>query len=421
MPIVRRILLLACVLAVGALVVAVSGAVFADSPRHPWPFGDLQLGLASPAGDATALARSAPFGLRYQYLSAGVNTGNSWQTWGNGHGTYVNDYIAESERSHLVPVFSYYQLRQSAPGAAIGDESTADLTNLENRRTMRAYYLDLRAFFEHAARATGPVVLQVEPDLWGYIEQQARHNSAASVAASVASSGIPLLHRLPNTAAGFAQAVLVLRDHYAPHVIVGYHDSIWGSGKDIRGSHPTDLEVDQMAARSVEFYRSLHAHYDVLFSEFADRDAGFAQNVDGEGTSQWWDKTDFTHDVRYLSDVHSQLHLATILWQIPLGNTVMRALNNTPYHYQDNRVQTLLSPAPASRRLLRAYVHAGVVALLFGSGQPTDTCACDAAHDGVTNPPPIDGNRRLSVSADDDGGYFRERARAYYRHPLPRS
>ena len=42
------------------------------------------------------------------------------------------------------------------------------------------------------------------------------------------------------------------------------------------------------------------------------------------------------------------------------------------------------------------------------------TCACDAAGDGVTNPAPIGANTRASLTADDDGGYFRERASAYY-------
>ena len=42
------------------------------------------------------------------------------------------------------------------------------------------------------------------------------------------------------------------------------------------------------------------------------------------------------------------------------------------------------------------------------------TSAYDAAGDGVTNPAPINGNTRDSLSADDDGGYFRERAAAYY-------
>jgi hypothetical protein len=100
-------------------------------------------------------------------------------------------------------------------------------------------------------------------------------------------------------------------------------------------------------------------------------------------------------------------------WQIPLGNTLMRAENNTWDHYQDNRVQWLLGPD--SRAHLRAYVAAGYVGFLFGRGADGNTCACDAAHDGVTNPPPIDNNTRLSLSADDDGGYFKAKAGAYYR------
>jgi hypothetical protein len=55
-----------------------------------------------------------------------------------------------------------------------------------------------------------------------------------------------------------------------------------------------------------------------------------------------------------------------------------------------------------------------VVALLFGSGQADGTCACDAARDGATNPPPNGTATRESLSADDDGGYFRARVRAYY-------
>ena len=102
-----------------------------------------------------------------------------------------------------------------------------------------------------------------------------------------------------------------------------------------------------------------------------------------------------------------------VAWQIPLGNTVMRAMNNTWDHFQDNRVQWLLGPA--SRAHLRAYIAAGFVGFLFGRGADGATCACDAAKDGVTNPAPINGNTRASISADDDGGYFKAQARAYYR------
>jgi len=68
------------------------------------------------------------------------------------------------------------------------------------------------------------------------------------VPAAVASTGIPALRGLPNTAAGFAQAVLALRDRLAPRVIVGYPISIWG-----REGHPPQspvpTEVDRMARR----------------------------------------------------------------------------------------------------------------------------------------------------------------------------
>jgi hypothetical protein len=116
--------------------------------------------------------------------------------------------------------------------------------------------------------------------------------------------------------------------------------------------------------------------------------------------------------VRFLGDFNHAVGLPIVLWQIPVGNTVYRTDNNTPGHYQDNRAQWLLGSGSAQH--LRAYTRAGVIALLFGSGIPTGTCACDARHDGVTNPPPIDGNTKVSTSVDDDGGYLVERANAYH-------
>ena len=373
--------------------------------------------MSDSAGDAALLKRSAPFGLRYQYLSGGVNTGHSWQTWGRGHGSYVSDYIRESEAQRIVPVFSYYQLRPSRPGASIDDDTAADLANLQDPVTMRAYYEDLEAFFQRASRARRPVVLQVEPDLWGYVQRNTKHDDASTVPAAVASSGMPDLHRLPNTVSGFARAVLALRAKYSPHVIVGYHVSIFGTGKDILDSHLSDrTTVRWMAAKAARFYRSLHARYDVLFSELADRDAGYAQVNDGQ--ELWWDAADFRHDVQFLTSLHHAVRLPIVLWQIPVGNTLMRAMNNTPHHFQDNKVQFLLGQG--SRPHLRSYVRAGVTALLFGSGHSEGTCSCDAADDGITNPVPIGGNTLPSLSADDDGGYFRARAAAYYKQRVLR-
>src|SRR6185295_18505360 len=66
------------------------------------------------------------------------------------------------------------------------------------------------------------------------------------------------------------------------------------------------------------------------------------------------------------------------------------------------------------RTHLDTYRAAGVVAFLFGGGASGVTCACDAKGDGVTNPSPINGNTQVSLSADDDGGFFRQRVKDYY-------
>jgi hypothetical protein len=390
---VRRACILALLLACLGLGGSAQGNAQPGTVR--WPLTHLQLGLADAPGAAAKLAAAAPFGLRYQYLAGGVNTGKSWQTWDPG-GSFVSRYISESEAHHIVPVFSYYQIRQSLPGAGTADETAADLGNLDNATTMRAYYLDLTAFFVKAASARGRVVLHLEPDLFGYIEQHAAANDASSVPAAVASTGIAELRGIPNTAAGFAQAVLVLRRDHAPNVIVGYHISIWGTRKDIHLSHPSSSEVDAMAAQAAAFYRSLHANFDVTFTELADRDAGYAQHVNGQ-SGAWWNSVDYSRDLRFLSDYHRLVAKPIVMWQIPLGNTVSPIVNNTPFHYRDNKVQWFL--APGGRAHLQAYVHAGLVALLFGAGQAQDTDAGEASGDG----------------RPDDGGYFDARARAYYK------
>lgn len=393
-----------------ALTILLSAVALASTHKleRPWPFKTLQLGLIDPLGDAATLHAQVPLGLRYHYLSGGTNTGHGWISWDDG--SYVQNYIQESEAVGMVPVFTYYQLRQSLPGASQSDERLGDLKNLQNTQTMKSYFEDFRNLMKDISNSKGPVIVQIEPDLWGYVEQTSP--DAQAVPASVSSSGLLELKGLPNNVAGFAQALVRLRDIYAPHVILGYHLSIWGTGKDIQLSDPSFSEVSLMSLESARFYHSLGVSFDVIFTEYVNRDAGYAQNVEGKGTKVWWNSVDYAHMQAFLHDLYSRLHMPIVLWQIPLGNTVMDILNNTPYHYQDNHVQWLLGSG--SRKHLIQYVHDGVVALLFGSGVSQGTCACDADHDGVVNNPPIDGNTRRSFTSEDDGGYFKAVARRYY-------
>jgi hypothetical protein len=413
---VRRRLGLAAALSAIALVLLVPAAAPARKlpplPRH-WPSHRLELGLSDQPGDAAALSRSAPFGFRHQYLAGGVNTGQGWSTWNPG-GSFVPMYIRESAAHHLTPVFTYYMVRQSLPGEFVPDELKADLGNLDNAATIKGLLADMRLFFKRAGATHRTVVMHVEPDLWGYAEQAARHDNASTVRARVSAARMPELAGLPDTIAGFAQAIKRLRDRYAPRVLLAYHLSVWGTKVDIALSDPPNAEVRRLGLRAARFYRSLHTHFDLTFGEFSDRDAGFKQEIYGDGGASWWNAADFARDVRFLSTYSRAARQRLAMWQIPLGNTEIRAENNTWGHFQDNRVQWLLGAGSA--RHLRAYRNAGVIAFLFGGGADGTTCACDAQHDGITNPPAIDGNNRPSLSADDDGGLFRELARRFYAH-----
>jgi hypothetical protein len=374
----------------------------------------LGIGLADGPGGAKALRKAAPFGYRYQYLAGGVNTGDGWPTW-NPNGSFVTMYARESFAAHVTPVFTLYTIRQSLPGRDVGEEARADLGNLASKGTMRDWYANARLLFKRAgAFKKKRVIVHVEPDLWGYVQQAAKRDDAAKVPAAVSSTGDADLKGLPNNASGFARAVVRLRNRYAPGVRLGYHLSVWGTKVDVALQDPPDRRVDSLARRAARFYRSLRARFDMTFAEFDDRDSGFNEIVNGDGGASWWNAADFRRDARF-DRVYSRAAKQRIVkWQIPLGNTLMRAVDDTWGHYRDNRVQWLLGGS-GGRKHLRAYRDAGVMALMFGGGAEGTTCACDARGDGVTNPPPKHGNSRSSLSADDDGGYFKARVGSYYK------
>ena len=350
----------------------------------------------------------ASFGFRYQYLSGGVNTGKGWVTW-NPNGDFVT-ITSRSPAAQVVPVFTYYQMFQSNPGVSMG-EPAGVYANLTDPATMAAYYDDLKVFFQRAGAAGGMTVLQVEPDLWAYLQQHASDDDATTVPAQVGSSGQTDVAGLPDNAAGLAQAIVRLRDRYAPNVLLGYHFSTWSTGTDIVHADPPDETVNDLGARTARFEQSLGARFDIAFTDLADRDAAFKQYQYGDGGASWYTEDDYRRSTVFIGAFARNAGLRVVLWQVPMGNTKMRAENNTWEHYQDNKVEWLLDDAP--RTHLNAYVRAGVVAVLFGRGADGPTCACDAAGDGVTDPAPINENNGMSLNADDDGGFFAQQATQY--------
>jgi hypothetical protein len=330
-----------------------------------WPH-HLVLGVTDSPGDAHALAQRTSVDARYQYLSGGVNTGHGWSTW-NPNGTFASMYVSESLAAHQIPVLTYYQLLQSTPSTG-SDEQQRDLSNLRNPATMRAYWSDYELLLRRVAASAGRhlVVIHVEPDLWGYLEQA----HATALARSLA-------HKL-----------ISLRNRLAPHVLLAWHLSVWGTGEDPTYSKPSLARMDTLAARSAAFYESLHARFDLVFNDVTDRDAGFYQHVENNPHTAWG-PADFRRLNAYLAGFTRRTKTPVVLWQLPLGDT---KLNNTTGHYRDNRLQWWLDDPSGAH--LRATRDAGVVGLLFGGGAAGTT------------------------SDSTDGGFFYRLARRYEAHPL---
>ncbi len=380
-----------------------------------WPT-QVEIGTADAPGGAAGMKQIAPFKFRYQYLAGGANTGNGWSTW-NPNGDFARYYIEDSIQNNIIPVFTYYMIYQSLPGG--GPEGDAVTTNLRNIDTMRSYFNDLKLLFQKAgAFPNNTIVVHIEPDNWGYIQQRSPQDNASNFEVKVGATGLSELVNLPNTASGYSQAIIKLRDTYAPNVLVAYHVSVWGTGEDIVYTDPPDPRVLELGQRAANFYKSLNANFDIVFSEFSDRDAAFKQYQYNDGGAAWWNSEDFRRNRLFLKTFVDSTQKAIVMWQIPQGNTKMKAVNNTWNHYQDNRTEWFFEDP--NRTHLKEYLDAGVVAFLFGRGADGATCACDANKDGVTNPAPINGNNRDSLNADDDGGYFKERIKAYYNAgPMP--
>ncbi len=427
------------------LVVTLGGWLDAAQAPLPagWP-GVLQFGMADAPGGGPRLAQSMPGGIRYTYFSGGANTGAGWSTWNSPSGQYATIYFQECIANGLVPGMVYYQILQSTPHSG-STEAGQDLGNFADLATMQAWFADLTLLLQKAgAYPAQLMVMNVEPDFWGHVEEAATAaGGVANVPGKVGSCGGDVAAYADN-AAGLAQAIIHLRDRYAPNVRIGFNASIWGTGWDLLTSTPTadDAKAAALGVQSAAFFTSLGANLDVLFGETLDRDSGYAQ-VNNAETNLWFQPADYRRLREYFANLSQGCNRRIILWQTPMGNTLMRSCSNSWGHYQSNQAEWFLGGPTATN--LDDFADAGVIAILFGGGQGGDTAASDAANDGVTNPGALAFNAHSSdpdpnsiaavlgtagsapvysagagtlttpYAADDDGGYLRWRLFAYYQ------
>ena len=344
--------------------------------------------LEDEEGGAAALRASAPFGVRYHYLAGGVNTGQSWQSWATGGGSFVLElrrrlHGERDDPGLLVLRDPPEPARRGPVRRAAGGRRQPGQPRHDARLVRGPQGVPPEGGRErHPRRAAGrarPVGLHAAPRA---------ATTPRRVPAQVAATGMLDLRALPDTAAGVAQGVKRLRDTYAPNVRLGYQVSIWGTGKDIavvqrgrRGGrcarHPVRALLP-LAAHVVRHGLRRVRRPRLRLRRQARRPQRRRRLVG-------------RRRLRPVRAVHRRRAREAQARPSCCGRS--RSATRCTGRWTTARTTTPTTAssgcsASASREHLKPFLEAGVVALLFGSGQGDGTCACDAAGDGVTNPPP---------------------------------
>jgi hypothetical protein len=319
-----------------------------------------------------------PWDLRYRYFIKGWV--NNWG-WGPADGAFALEYMRQCDEQGFIPTVQYYQLN-TEPGG--GEEAV--LAKVQNASTMRSYFSDFKVLMQRAKEFNKPVVVLIEADGFGFIQKQSQNNPNAY--AAIADTGLPELAQLPNTVAGWGLAFLQLRQVVgASNVILAPHVSGWASGQDIIHfalGLPLEAEVTKVHDFLKPFGLAPNvtgSTYDVLVTDPLDRDADYFQLVRGE--NRWWDPSDSAPlDSRSFNRYAEWLRLWNvasgkrwILWQMPLGNSQHLNVPNTSNApregYKDNRAEYFFGPDGLAH--LEKFASSGVIALLFGKGEETQS------------------------------------------------
>jgi hypothetical protein len=353
--------------------------------------------------ETAATSTAAPFDLQYVYLAgdlfdgttpctscatgctaSGTScTGGACDWWGcwqydmDPPGDYARTFDMTCATQKQIPMFTYYII---LPASGVTEGSPEVKTAAANVSFMTRYFADWRFLLKQIGQSTA--LLHIEPDFWGYAEQISE--DPTTLTAAVASANPTDCASLPNTIAGMGKCMIAMVRKYAPHAMVGLHASAWGTNVDAAYNTSASTNVATIAQTTAKFLAACgEGDADYVVVETSDRDAGYYQTVKME--SRWWDATnktlpDFTQDFAYVKALTEALNKPALYWQTPLGNT---SLNNTPNHYQDNRVDYFFANMPQL-----AAAHAVGVAYGAGAGDQTEP--------------------------DTDGGNFVTKAKAYF-------
>ncbi len=260
-------------------------------------------------------------------------------------GAYVNDVGAEADAAGAVPMFTLYGMAMSGDG---------NLATLDSQPLMQYYWSHVVLAFDRMAVYNKPVLVNFEPDFWGYVHGETGGDPTQRFAWVKVT---PDCSNLPNNVVGVAQCLMKIARTHAPKALVGFP--------------PADFSFGTPAV--VDFMNRIHAQdADFIVQQTMDRDAGCYELKSAAGNcdqrierNPYWNQAAFnTHFAETLQFHQGIGGLPIIWWQTPLG--VASSSSGSTLHFRDNRVEYFLTHP-------EQLVAVGGVAVVFSAGQSQQT------------------------------------------------
>ncbi len=284
-----------------------------------------------------------------QYLVSFPTYGHySWDWWALPKGSYIGQVAANAEKVGAVPMFTLYQMATWGDGNIFG---------LPDSTFMTGYWDNVRLMFQQIKLYGKPVLVNFEPDFWGYAHR-ANRNPALHTAR--VGSVNPDCATLPDNVAGMGECLVKMARALAPNAYVGFPPSMFGD----------------LAANELDYMLKVGAHKaDFVVMQTQDRDAGcyearFEFCNPGSLTNFYWDATNqttpsFTSHFAIARNLHEGLGLPLLWWQTPLG-VPSTTPGGTTGAFRDNRALYFLTHAAD-------IVAAGGIGVVFSPGHVSQT------------------------------------------------
>ncbi|CAJ0822111.1 hypothetical protein LMG19087_04663 [Ralstonia wenshanensis] len=284
----------------------------------------LQVGLGSGQSTDDMKAQKISPDIVDTYL-VGVGQ-NAWPNW-NTDGAYVTYTAQRVQGMGATPMFTLYQMASNGDG---------NISGINDATFMNSYWSQVRMMYDRINALGTPVLVNLEPDFWGYVWSKAPNHDPAQLAASV--NNQQECSWLPNTAAGIGMCLVSMGRWHAPKALLGFPPSFWTGTPDVIGK-----EMQAVGANQADF----------IVAQAGDRDAGCLEAAAvgecmGRTGPFYLDENNvqtpnFHQEQNKVAAYRDALGngLPILWWQTPLG-VPSDTPGGTPNHYRDNHVDYML-------------------------------------------------------------------------------